>query len=75
MQNLQTQYEILRSMQNERLQKQLEEYAIRQSLPKKLSLRVRLFWYGGELLITFGKSLKHQVKTQYCHQLAIARHR
>ena len=40
MQNLQTQYKILRSMQNERLQKQLEEYAIRQSLPKKSSLRV-----------------------------------
>ena len=74
MQNLTTQYEILRSMQEERLQENLKLQAIHRCQPAKLSLRVRLFWYGGEFLIAFGKSLKSQVRTQYCRQVAVAGH-
>ena len=75
MQDLNTQYEIFRSMQEERLQENLKLQAIRRSQPAKLSLRVRLFWYGGELLIAFGKNLKSQVRTQYCRQIAVVGHR
>jgi len=75
MQDLQSQYEILRSMQEERLQESLKQQVIRRSLLTKLSLRVRLFWYGGDMLITFGKSLKKKVYNQYSRQVAIASHR
>ena len=74
MQNLQTQYEIFRSMQEERLQESLKQDEIRRHQPAKLSLRVRLFWYGGDLLINFGNNLKKQVYCQY-RQIAIAGHR
>lgn len=72
MQNLQSQYEIFRSIQQERLQDSLKQDAIRRSQPAKMSLRVRLFWYGGDLLINFGKNLKKQVYCQYRRQIAIA---
>ncbi len=72
MQDLQAQYEIFRSMQAERLQESLNRQAVRRSQPAKLSLRVRLFWYGGELLIAFGKNLKRKVYSQYCRQVAVA---
>ncbi|KAA3661294.1 MAG: hypothetical protein DWQ04_16885 [Chloroflexi bacterium] len=75
MQDLNTQYEILRSMQEERLQESLKQQAFRRSQPTKLSMRVRLFWYGGDLLITFGKNLKKKVYSQYSRQVAIANHR
>lgn len=75
MQDLQSQYEILSSMQEERLQESLKRQAIRRSLPTKLSLRVRLFWYGGDLLIAYGKNLKKKVYSQYSRQVAVASHR
>lgn len=75
MQDLQKHFEIVRSMQEERLQENLKNQAIRRSLPTKLSLRVRLFWYGGDMLIAFGKNLKKKVYCQYRRQVAIAGHR
>jgi len=75
MQDLQSQYEILRSMQEERLQESLKQQAIRRCLLTKLSLRVRLYWYGGDMLITIGKTLKKKVYSQYSRQVAIASHR
>lgn len=75
MQDMHSQYEIFRSLLEERLQENIKLQAIRRSQPAKLSWRVKLFWYGGELLIAFGKNLKKQVYAQYCRQIAVAGNR
>ncbi len=65
------QYDVMRSFLDERLAKSLRAQEIEQSQPRQMSLKQKLYWRGGELLIAFGENLKGQVKQQACGQVAI----
>lgn len=60
-----TKYETLLSMQQERLQKAIIETQIVGSR-QAFTWRERMLLKSGELLITVGTSLKHQVEVPVC---------